>query len=357
MTREEWLEYFEAINGRTATETELAQALAAGEFEDESMRQSSTANNVIYDVVDEDFNDNNTYQEVPKQPSQPIIAFQEEPQQGTSKQDNATKAKHFGKDFANWFMNALKRPEVSTTESHLVFGGITLVLSAGFLAAGVVNYFRRLLMSIANMTTSEGSIKADLPEVYDRFANFVSREFGFGKFLYFLFLILIIYVVAYALPLVFNKEEKSISERFGSVIGTTPLLLVINVLAFFLTFLVKNALTVSESYVSTVGTILTTADGDASQIVSRVLALVNEIPALQSMITAMSYLLIFSMIGLVVLLVSMIKNTKGKLSAINSTYLSVVSVLILLAVVYFVDKAMISSVVKSFVSIKDLVDF
>lgn len=32
MSKEDWLEYFEAVNGRSATEEEIAQALAAGEF-------------------------------------------------------------------------------------------------------------------------------------------------------------------------------------------------------------------------------------------------------------------------------------------------------------------------------------
>lgn len=32
MSKHDWLEYFEAVNGRSATEEEIAQALAAGEF-------------------------------------------------------------------------------------------------------------------------------------------------------------------------------------------------------------------------------------------------------------------------------------------------------------------------------------
>ena len=32
MSKQDWLEYFEAVNGRSATEEEIAQALLAGEF-------------------------------------------------------------------------------------------------------------------------------------------------------------------------------------------------------------------------------------------------------------------------------------------------------------------------------------
>lgn len=32
MLKQDWLEYFEAVNGRSATDVEIAQALLAGEF-------------------------------------------------------------------------------------------------------------------------------------------------------------------------------------------------------------------------------------------------------------------------------------------------------------------------------------
>lgn len=36
MTKADWLDFFEAINGRSATEEEIAVALAAGEFQDDA---------------------------------------------------------------------------------------------------------------------------------------------------------------------------------------------------------------------------------------------------------------------------------------------------------------------------------
>ena len=32
MSKQDWLDYFEAVNGRSASAEEIAQALAAGEF-------------------------------------------------------------------------------------------------------------------------------------------------------------------------------------------------------------------------------------------------------------------------------------------------------------------------------------
>ena len=35
MSKQDWLDYFEAVNGRSASAKEIAQALAAGEFQEE----------------------------------------------------------------------------------------------------------------------------------------------------------------------------------------------------------------------------------------------------------------------------------------------------------------------------------
>ena len=41
MIKQDWLDYFEAVNGRSATEAEIAQALAAGEFQEEQAAQEA----------------------------------------------------------------------------------------------------------------------------------------------------------------------------------------------------------------------------------------------------------------------------------------------------------------------------
>ena len=42
MIKQDWLDYFEAVNGRSATEAENAQALAAGEFQEEQVAQEAS---------------------------------------------------------------------------------------------------------------------------------------------------------------------------------------------------------------------------------------------------------------------------------------------------------------------------
>ena len=42
MIKQDWLDYFEAVNGRSATEAEIAQALAVGEFQEEQVAQEAS---------------------------------------------------------------------------------------------------------------------------------------------------------------------------------------------------------------------------------------------------------------------------------------------------------------------------
>ena len=42
MIKQDWIDYFEAVNGRSATEAEIAQALAAGEFQEEQAIQEAS---------------------------------------------------------------------------------------------------------------------------------------------------------------------------------------------------------------------------------------------------------------------------------------------------------------------------
>ena len=78
MTKADWLDFFEAINGRSATEEEIAAALAAGEFQDDAPAQGAPAQPVFANV-----------QEAPVQgaPAQPgFAAAQETPAQAAQPQ-------------------------------------------------------------------------------------------------------------------------------------------------------------------------------------------------------------------------------------------------------------------------------
>ena len=73
MTKADWLDFFEAINGRSATEEEIAAALAAGEFQDDAPAQGAPAQPAFANVQEA------PVQEAPAQPG--FAAAQETPAQ------------------------------------------------------------------------------------------------------------------------------------------------------------------------------------------------------------------------------------------------------------------------------------
>lgn len=95
MTKADWLDFFEAINGRSATEEEIAAALAAGEFQDDAPVQGASAQPAFANVQEAPVQGVPAQpgfaaaQETPAQEAQPQPAFagtQEAPVQGAPAQ-------------------------------------------------------------------------------------------------------------------------------------------------------------------------------------------------------------------------------------------------------------------------------
>lgn len=95
MTKADWLDFFEAINGRSATEEEIAAALAAGEFQDDVPAQGAPAQPAFANVQEAPVQGVPAQpgfaaaQETPAQEAQPQPAFagtQEAPVQGAPAQ-------------------------------------------------------------------------------------------------------------------------------------------------------------------------------------------------------------------------------------------------------------------------------
>lgn len=95
MTKADWLDFFEAINGRSATEEEIAAALAAGEFQDDAPAQGAPAQPAFANVQEAPVQGVPAQpgfaaaQETPAQEAQPQPAFagtQEAPVQGAPAQ-------------------------------------------------------------------------------------------------------------------------------------------------------------------------------------------------------------------------------------------------------------------------------
>ena len=194
MSKHDWLEYFEAVNGRSATEEEIAQALAAGEFvkaEQVSADQASSEASPASSSFEQPQNfqqpfaqqASQQYQEVPQQQANPNQfanqgqpyqqqgfqqaspfagqpqssgpqAYQNNPQQGQFNsqvpqqgpqayysQQQPAQPSEFSKTmkgFWTWLVSAWKSP-TSEVESSKVNGYLSLGLTAFFFAI-VANY-------------------------------------------------------------------------------------------------------------------------------------------------------------------------------------------------------------------------
>lgn len=181
MSKQDWLEYFEAVNGRSATEEEIAQALAAGEFveaEQVSAEQASSEASPASSSFEQPQNFQQPfaqqYQEAPQQQAnqayqQPGFqqaspfagqpqssgpqAYQNNPQQGqfnsqvpqqgpqayySQQPPQPSEFSKTMKGFWAWLVSAWKSP-TSEVESSKVNGYLSLGLTAFFFAI-VANY-------------------------------------------------------------------------------------------------------------------------------------------------------------------------------------------------------------------------
>lgn len=158
MSREDWLDYFEAINGRTASEEEIAQALRNGEFENETI---VTADSDILDIVEEveepqvetkvqeptvqqpivvSKNESNGQQEYTNTGQQQ--SFNTNPNPSFNQSQTTEQAKVIARGFWSWFIANLKAPSASVY-SHKYNGYIAFVLISLFQSLALFMYARQ----------------------------------------------------------------------------------------------------------------------------------------------------------------------------------------------------------------------
>ena len=147
MNREDWLDYFEAINGRTPSAAEIAEALAANEFQDYDVTniENEDKGSQVFDTVEDSGavstnsqlekieGQNPDFQTASTYPYANEVFSPAEQQSGSENQALAD-FKVKGKNYFVWFMDQLKAPQIKTQASYLVYGLITLALAALFLA-------------------------------------------------------------------------------------------------------------------------------------------------------------------------------------------------------------------------------
>ena len=173
MSKQDWLDYFEAVNGRSASAEEIAQALAAGEFQEEVVATEApefvaAPQEPVAAPQAPEFaaaptapveapaqgpapqsapNNGPAFQQAPQQAyQQPTQAvYQQAPYQGQPGQAYPAQPSQFGVavgGYWNWFLSALKRPTAVENPKALngilqyVLTAFVLTLSTFFTASG-----------------------------------------------------------------------------------------------------------------------------------------------------------------------------------------------------------------------------
>lgn len=161
MSKQDWLDYFEAVNGRSASAEEIAQALAAGEFQEEvaapqapefvaapqepvSAPQAPEFTAAPQEPAPQAAPTNGSaFQQAPQQAYQQPVqpGYQQNPYQG---QPYPTQPSQFGVaagGYWSWFVSALKRPTAVNQPKALngilqyVFTAFVMTLATFFTAS------------------------------------------------------------------------------------------------------------------------------------------------------------------------------------------------------------------------------
>ena len=199
MIKQDWLDYFEAVNGRSATEAEIAQALAAGEFQEEQVAQEASqfvGAPVAPDQVNAGFV---AAPAAPEEVTSQYVAAPEAPVQEAPQYTSAPEAPAFGAQpngfqqapqqqpqpgfgqpapgkacyaqpsqfgiavggYWNWFLSALKRPSTEYNTKALngilqyVLTAFVLTLATFFTASGFTGGygmdFRAFMLTLISM--------------------------------------------------------------------------------------------------------------------------------------------------------------------------------------------------------------
>ncbi|MEY8701394.1 hypothetical protein AALH12_09455 [Streptococcus ferus] len=360
MNREDWLDYFEAINGRTPSAAEIAEALAANEFQDYDVTniENEDKGSQVFDTVEDSGavstnsqpekieGQNPDFQTASAYPYANEVFSPAEQQSGSENQALAD-FKVKGKNYFVWFMDQLKAPQIKTQASYLVYGLITLALAALFLAWGYVNYVHRIFTSVINMTISGESLKLQQPELFSTLEDVVDSSFGFTKVISVSLIILVAYLLISGIPSlihkVTSKSQTKLTELVGQVLSFTPLLAVINLLALAVSFMAPNKLVVYNQYSGSILSSISSIGSDPLTALAYLVNLIKKIPAVTSAKTVLIYLVLFSIVGLAILLVVYLGNVKSSFGYLNHFYVSLIALFVFVVIIYVLDKTLLSS--------------
>ena len=227
MSKQDWLDYFEAVNGRSASAEEIAQALAAGEFQEEVVvpetpqapefvaaptapveepvaapqapefvaAPTAPVEEPVAAPVQEPAPqaapaNGPAFQQAYQQPTQ--AAYQQAPYQGQPGQPYPAQPSQFGVavgGYWNWFLSALKRPTAVENPKALngilqyVLTAFVLTLSTFFTASGATGGygmdFRAFMLTLISLFFSVYAFQ--VAGFFVRRVVLQDKEYSYGR--------------------------------------------------------------------------------------------------------------------------------------------------------------------------------
>lgn len=397
MKKSDWIDYFEAVNSRSPEEHELAAALAAGEFEDESVQIENEVKEVVSKVEEES-------ESVAPQSSETMDSIVEEqletpalPTESEVVSTSVAEAEHAseseamvappaneptpvapaqtipvpqplfenvktnpqvqewkqkGRDYFKWGLQSLKTPTADTESGNLIYSILTLAFASIFMSMAIVFFFKNILLSFVNITIGGESIEFSQPEFYDRMVDSINSGFGAFAVIKVALILLVFYLISILIPALVNglaqNKLDEIKERLAHSSRFAPLLLIVNILAFLTTFLMKNSLVVSEETQYELAELIYNSMDNPASSLTQFLEIAQKVPALESIMQVGTHITFLAILGFVVLLVAFIKNTRISYKKIDEFYISVGLVCILLVITIATNKFIYGSVINAF---------
>ncbi|HFI0345014.1 TPA: hypothetical protein ACGOWL_000407 [Streptococcus suis] len=343
MKKIDWIEYFEAVNGRSPEEAEIAQALAAGEFEEEQVVEQSKV------TVEETVTGQSSAERVQESFSQAAAVNHFE---NVAANPQVQEWKNKGNDYLNWVIQALKKPNDASNKQNFIYSVVTVILSGALLSAAFVYFIRNVSLSFINTSVGGVTIQSTSPEVYDKLVLAIEGGFGLGAVLKFGLAIVAFYVASIILPVLFlkfiQKTNLDLKTEFVKASQFTPILLVLNAIGFISTFFVKKSLIVSNDIQNELTSLFATINSNPMQSVTDLFGLVNRVPAIDSVVKVFTCISFVSFLGALVVFVAIAKNTKFSYKKIDNFYVTTILILIVTIGLYYLNNFISSEILTIF---------
>lgn len=358
MTREDWIEYFEAVNSRTPSEEEISQALADGEFQEGSQPAPAfpAAAQPTYVPTAYPYTQQTQAQTAQSQPA-PVQVTRTLTQPQTQAQPRAIPLQQAavnggqtlprvwqkGGNYFSWFAHCLKNPQGIAGESRPGAGLVTMVVSALLLGFAIVNALHRVVNSFFNgieqlMRASISSSTADFSAL-NLLRSYLDQNMGWGQAFLYSLLVFVIYLVALVLPAGFNRlatkgqpQQEGFIDFCGRYLTLYPLMVIINLVALIVSFFVPSTLLLTTSSFGALTSVFSAPPQDWAK------RMADAVPDLGGSLAAMSIIMTLIVIGFVWILVVFAKSSASSLRKVNNIYMTCFLMLLLILVAYLVAR-------------------